>query len=195
MFKIKQILKSHFDLPTIIKRLNPIITGWGNFYRTVASKKTYTSMDKNLMNKLIKWACKKHPKRNTQWVLQTYLHKSILFNRNKNRFGYYEKTKLIYTKSFAETNIVRHNKITGTNSPYDGNWIYWVLRRRDISDRRLSLQKTLLSQKGRCAICKLYFTVSDFIEIDHIIPKKHGGSSFYKNLQAVHKHCHDKKKD
>lgn len=194
MLKIKQILKSHFDLPTIIKRLNPIITGSSNFYRTVASKKTYTSMDKNLMNKLIRSACKKHPKRNTQWVLQTYLHKSILFNRNKNRFGYYEKTKLIYTKSFAETNIVRHNKITGTNSPYDGNWIYWVLRRRDISDRRLSLQKTLLNQKGRWAICKLYFTVSDFIEIDHIIPKKHGGSSFYKNLQAVHKHCHDKKK-
>lgn len=41
MLNIKRVLKSHLDLPTIVKRLNPIIEGWSNFYRSVASKKTY----------------------------------------------------------------------------------------------------------------------------------------------------------
>ena len=195
LLKIKRVLKSHSDLPTIVKRLNPIIEKWGNFYRSVASKKTFTSMDKDLINKLIKWARRKHPKRNAQWVLQRYLYNSSWQSRNKNRFGYFEKDIFKYVHSFAEKSIVRHSKINGRASPYNGDWIYWVLRRRDVFDRRGSIQRTILKQKGRCNICKLYFTSFDLIEIDHIIPSKLGGKSTYTNLQAVHKHYHDSKVD
>ena len=31
------------------------------------------------------------------------------------------------------------------------------------------------------------------MEIDHIIPRSLGGKNEYKNLQLLHKHCHDKK--
>lgn len=113
LLKIKGVLKSHSDLPTIVKRLNPIIEGWSNFYRSVASKKTFTSMDKDLINKLIKWARRKHVKRNAQWVFQRYLHKSSWKGRNKNRFGYFENDTLKYVHSFAEKSIVRHEKIRG----------------------------------------------------------------------------------
>jgi len=195
MLKIKRVLKSHSDLPTIVRRLNPIIEGWSNYYRTVASKKTFTSMDKDLINKLIKWAHRKHPKRNAGWVFQRYLYKSSWQGRNKNRFGYFEKDIFKSVHSFAEKSIVRHSKVSGRASPYNGDWIYWVLRGRDISDRRVSLQRTVLNQKGRCNICKLYFTSFDLIEVDHIIPTKLGGKSTYINLQAVHKHCHDSKID
>ena len=191
LLNIKKVLASHTDIKTIIKRLNPIIIGWSNYYRTVSSKKTFSAMDKNLITKLILWACKKHPKRNKRWIIDKYLYKTSFAGRNKNRFGFYEKNNLLYVKSFAETKIVRHNKIKGPASPYDGDWIYWVLRRQDVANRRLSLQKTILNQKGKCKICNLYFTSFDQIEIDHIIPTKDGGKSTYANLQAVHRHCHD----
>ena len=31
------------------------------------------------------------------------------------------------------------------------------------------------------------------MEIDHIIPKSRGGKKEYKNLQLLHRHCHDDK--
>ena len=31
------------------------------------------------------------------------------------------------------------------------------------------------------------------METDHIIPSKAGGNNSYKNLQLLHRHCHDKK--
>ena len=38
-----------------------------------------------------------------------------------------------------------------------------------------------------------YFTTSDLIEIDHIVPRSLGGKDEYKNLQLLHRHCHDDK--
>ncbi|MFO7092648.1 HNH endonuclease, partial [Limnospira platensis] len=34
---------------------------------------------------------------------------------------------------------------------------------------------------------------SDLIEIDHIVPRSQGGKDDYKNLQLLHRHCHDDK--
>ncbi|MFO7092690.1 HNH endonuclease, partial [Limnospira platensis] len=38
-----------------------------------------------------------------------------------------------------------------------------------------------------------FFTPSDLIEVDHIVPRSHGGKDEYKNLQLLHRHCHDDK--
>jgi len=53
--------------------------------------------------------------------------------------------------------------------------------------------KLLKQQKGKCANCGLYFRDGDMLEIDHIIPKSQGGRSEYKNMQLLHRHCHDQK--
>lgn len=49
----------------------------------------------------------------------------------------------------------------------------------------------LKKQKGKCAHCGLYFRTEDLLEVDHIIPRSKGGKEEYKNLQVLHKHCHD----
>jgi len=51
----------------------------------------------------------------------------------------------------------------------------------------------LKKQKGKCAHCGLFFREDDVIEADHIIPKFKGGKDEYKNLQLLHRHCHDTK--
>lgn len=53
--------------------------------------------------------------------------------------------------------------------------------------------KLLKAQKGKCTHCGLLFLSEDVMEVDHIIPKSQGGKDEYKNLQLLHRHCHDKK--
>lgn len=92
-----------------------------------------------------------------------------------------------------DTPIKRHTLVKSDKSPYDGDWVYWSTRRgKDI--RTPTRVATLLKkQKGKCPHCGLYFTSNDLLEIDHIIPKCKGGKDEYKNLQLLHRHCHDEK--
>ncbi|MHC5832108.1 MAG: HNH endonuclease, partial [Nostoc sp.] len=39
----------------------------------------------------------------------------------------------------------------------------------------------------------MHFTNESVMEVDHIIPKSKGGKNEYKNLQLLHRHCHDEK--
>ena len=48
-------------------------------------------------------------------------------------------------------------------------------------------------QKGKCSLCGLHFRESDVMEVDHIIPKALGGKDDRKNLQLLHRHCHNEK--
>jgi len=125
--QIKKVLFTIRDVKTVVRILNPIITGWSNYYRSVASKSTFTSMDKELVFKLIKWAKRKHPKRNTLWIMNQYFQRMGA----RQRFGHRENSVFTGLKTFAETPIERHNKVTGSASPFDGNFVYWVLRGRE----------------------------------------------------------------
>ena len=71
--------------------------------------------------------------------------------------------------------------------------VYWSKRmghHPEVSNRVAILIKV---QKGRCSECGLHFRENDVLEVDHIIPTKLGGKDVYKNLQLLHRHCHDKK--
>jgi len=48
-------------------------------------------------------------------------------------------------------------------------------------------------QKGRCALCGLYFRREDLLEVDHLLPRSRGGDHSPRNLQLIHRHCHDVK--
>jgi RNA-directed DNA polymerase len=49
----------------------------------------------------------------------------------------------------------------------------------------------LKKQKGKCAHCGLTFREGDLMEVDHIKPISLGGKDEWKNLQLLHRHCHD----
>lgn len=196
--KIKVILKAKKEVNVIVDLLNPIIRGWANYFSTVASKRTYSAMDKKLMIKLMKWAKRKHPTRTKEWIRDKYLIRDTEKGKARLRFGYIDKfQKLKGIHYFAETPIIRHVKITGTRSIYDNDLIYWSNRGRALGNRSLSrsMIRLLKAQNGQCSICKLKFIPGEIVEVDHIIPKKLGGKDFYNNLQLVHGHCHDTKEN
>ncbi|MFM6518192.1 MAG: HNH endonuclease, partial [Microcystis panniformis] len=69
----------------------------------------------------------------------------------------------------------------------------WATRRGQAIDTPTRVAKLLKKQQGKCSRCGQYFTPSDLIEVDHIHPLSLGGKDEYKNLQLLHRHCHDDK--
>jgi len=56
----------------LIRTLNPIIRGWGEYHRHNCAKKTFSDIDHYLFTILFKWAVKRHPKKRRRWVADKY---------------------------------------------------------------------------------------------------------------------------
>ena len=90
--------------------------------------------------------------------------------------------------------IQRHVKVKGKASPFDGNLLYWAKRLQQSHPLTMSKLGALLhKQQGKCRWCGLLFQDGDLIEIDHITPRKEGGTDERSNLVALHRHCHDQR--
>jgi RNA-directed DNA polymerase len=193
--KIKDHIKKLGDLidthrsssqEVLIGQLNPIIRGWSKYYRTVCSKETYSRCDHLLYSQLKRWAQRRHPNKSKSWVARKYWHskdqKNWVFGNRKITLGRHDSTE-----------IVRHTKVKGEVSPFDGDWIYWTSRMGKHPEVSTKMATLLKKQKGKCNHCGLSFKDGDLLEIDHITPKSKGGKNKYENLQILHRHCHDVK--
>ena len=191
--RIASIINDHKAAPqeALISRLNPVIRGWSNYYSTVVSKETYSKLDNLVYSKLKAWAQRRHPNKSGEWVAKKYWRTIGDDNWNfaTNDNGKFPCCLLKH----SETPIVRHVKVKGETSPFDGNLVYWSSRMGAHPEMPKRVTKLLKQQKGKCAHCGLYFREDDMLEIDHKIPRNKGGKDEYKNLQILHRHCHDTK--
>ncbi|MGK7938917.1 MAG: group II intron reverse transcriptase/maturase [Crocosphaera sp.] len=186
---IKKVIKANKKAPqgALIARLNPIIRGWCNYYRTVNSKETFSSEDHTLWLMLRAWTVNRKKNR-------TPLEKALKKYFSNGKHGIWTfQTKGAVLYYHAETGIKRHSLVKPEASPYDGNWTYWSKRRGTYTGTPTRVAKLLKKQKGICPQCKQHFTPEDLIEVDHIIPKSKGGKDTLNNIQALHRHCHDAK--
>ena len=171
----------------LIHRLNPIIRGWSNYYATVAAKRTFVRMDTGLFANLRRWAHRRHPDKSAWWISEKYWHP-------REGQWTFKTTDGIKLWRHSDTPIRRHTKVTGTRSPYDGDWVYWATRLGRHPEIPRTWATLLKRQSGRCSWCGLYFKHGeDMVELDHIIPTSHGGDGKTTNLQLLHGHCHDVK--
>lgn len=191
--KIVSIINAHKSAPqeALIRHLNPIIKGWASYYSAVVSKKTYSHLKDIVYKKLWAWAKSRHSEKSAKWVVKKYWH---TINNDNWVFATPQKGKNpMRLIKHTSTPIVRHVKVEGKASPYDGNLIYWSSRMGTHPEATIRMATLLKKQKGKCNHCGLYFREEDVLEIDHITPLKQGGKTEYKNLQILHRHCHDTK--
>ncbi|WP_034936597.1 group II intron reverse transcriptase/maturase [Gloeocapsa sp. PCC 73106] len=190
--KLGEVIRAHKSIPQIalIKKLNPIIKGWSNYYSSVCSKEEFSYCDHILYQQLKRWAKRRHPKKSKTWAANKYWHIEgkrkwafgVRNKESKNFFGLIEHNK---------TPIVEHVKVKSDASPFNGELTYWSSRRGKHPEVSTRVATLLKRQKGKCAHCGLIFRDEDLIEVDHITPKHKGGKNKYENLQLLHRYCHD----
>jgi RNA-directed DNA polymerase len=185
---IREIVKQYHQAPqaALIAKLNPLIRGWTNYYATGASSRTFVKMANLTYVKLHRWAKRRHP----NWPWKRIAREYWRLETSRWTFGTRDGH---YLYKHTKTPIIRHTKVQGTRSPYDGDWVYWATRlgRHPELPKRVAI--LLRRQEGKCAWCGLYFRDGDMPEIDHILSISQGGKDCYDNWQILHRHCHDEK--
>jgi RNA-directed DNA polymerase len=137
----------------VLAAICPITRGWASFYRSVVSKKTFTSLDDYLWKLTYKWACRSHPGKPRHWITKRYFGQFNPSRHNMWVFG--DAASGAYLPLLAWTPITRHRKVTGRSSPDDPALTsYWNQRRgRNQSPLDRSTLRLLKVQHGRCALC------------------------------------------
>ena len=181
----------------IIKKLNPILRGFANYYKHVVSKVTFGYISHRVWQYLWGWAKRRHPNKNTKWVRKRYF-KTIKGNQwtfactISDRRGK-EKDLILYP--IAYTPIERHIKVKGEASPDDSALKeYWEKRHQKFGksywDKNSRNYKIAQSQNWKCPICGEPLLNGEEIETHHIVPIAQRGLDDISNLQHLHTACH-----
>lgn len=149
--KVKEIISSHKSIPqeSLIRMLNPVITGWGNYYRHQVSAKIFQDLDKYIFRRLFEWSLRRHPSKGKRWVANKYFNiekygKWVFASSFKN-----DKSNKVYPlKKLAEIKITRYTKVKHDANPYDLEWNEYFEKR--------STYKMLLSASGRTSVLSLW---------------------------------------
>jgi RNA-directed DNA polymerase len=134
---------------TLIRLLNPKITGWVNYYRGGYSYGAFQHVDDQIYRKLWQWAKRRHSKKSHRWIINRYFHPykgrrwRFLVELDKNG-----KKDIFPLKLAVETRYIRHKKIASDANPFDEAW-------KDYLEERTTY-KMLLSLKGRRSLLYIW---------------------------------------
>lgn len=144
---------------SLIRLLNPVITGWANYYKGCNASDTFRKADYLIFQKLWAWALRRHPKKGKYWIANKY------FRTIKNqswRFAvdtaYKGKDDVFVLKKLYDTKIVRYVMIKQNANPFDPEWNAYFKRRETYKMlETFQGKKPVLyiwkRQKGVCPIC------------------------------------------
>ena len=186
--RLREVIRRQSSSPqeALIREVNPIVRGWCAYYAGVVAKDIFSRMDFLMYNGLRRWAMRRHGGKHRQRIMRKYWR----LEQGSWKFDTPQGVKLRY---HSYTAVVRHVKILGTRSPYDGDWVYWGKRLSHHSGLTRRHCLLLKRQKGRCSYCGLPFTVTDLVEEDHPQPRIRGCGNELANCQLLHRHCHHQK--
>lgn len=197
--RIGKEVKNHngTEQETLIKKLNPILRGFANYYKGVVSKETFGYISHRVWQYLWRWAKRRHPNKNTKWVRKRYFktikgNKWIFATSISDRRG---KEKDLILCPIAYTPIERHIKVKGEASPDDPTLReYWEIRQKKQGksywEKNSRNYRVAESQNWKCPICNEPLFNGEEIETHHIVPVAQGGLDDISNLQHLHKACH-----
>ena len=180
---VKSVVKTSLatQQETLIKRLNPKLRGWGNYYRYVNSKVALNKIDYYTYHTLLRWGRRRHNK-GLDWIINNY------FTDNKSVFG--KNPSLIKVSDIPILNYVKVRKGVRVYNSKDAE--YWQKRDERLMSQQLVKYRRYLyeRQKGVCPKCNYPLLPTDDLHTHHILPKASGGSNSYSNLTLIHAECH-----
>ena len=167
----------------LIRKLNQQIRGWTNYHQAVCASDAFSYIDYVLYEQLWRWAKRRHPRKNHQWIADNYWHN----RRTRNWVFSCGDTELL---RLADTPVIRHTRVRINANPYFDTQ-YFIDRKFQNGMKRLTgrFQKVWKNQKGCCYHCGLPMDIRDEREIFFKVPKSMSGKAEVKNMAYVHKHC------
>ena len=179
---------------SLIANINPIIRGWGNYYRHCVAKETFTTIDKHIWLKVWQWTKRKHPDGTAKYRRDRYF-KTI----GNNRWIFHDREMVTHLLKTKHTPIKRFIKVQKDIRVYDVNTIaYWEKRMymnaKDSIFGSDTLTKLFRQQQGRCDYCNRHITSNHIkdgqLHRHHIKPRSFGGDWKLGNLTLLHPECH-----
>jgi RNA-directed DNA polymerase len=115
----------------LLRKLNPIIRGWANYFRHGASKRTFDRLDCDIHWQLWRWAKRRHANKPAKWLVRKYFtatgkpgHFSVRLTKDK------DTSRVLALYRATSTKIQRHVKIKGAANPYDLRYAKYFEQRR-----------------------------------------------------------------
>lgn len=185
------------EAEAVIRYLNPIIRGWGNYYKHGVSKEVFSFIDYKIWKMLWKWSLRRHPNKGKRWVANNYFKtinggKWNFAQSVKNRHG---KNEIIAVTKLSDIPIERHVKVKGMASPDDPSLTkYWQSRQSKYGKlywaKGSKLYNVAVNQNWKCPVCGEHLFNGEELHTHHKIRVKDGGTDKAENLVHLHKACH-----
>lgn len=178
------------EVEAIIAKLNPIIRGWSNYFRTGVSSQAFQKLDNWMFQREKRYADRMHPNKSRGWRKKRYWGRLNLDREDNWVFG--NKHTGSHLFKFRWNNIERHTLVKGKSSPDDPKLKEYWRKRNEAKAKELtpSNQKIAKRQNCVCPICGETLFNGEEIHKHHIKPRHKGGSDTYSNLRLVHLFCH-----
>lgn len=172
----------------VIRTLNPILSGWAGYHRTMMATRTFAVMDHRIFWALWRWAKRRHPNKGARWVRRRYFTSA-----GKRQWVFSDGSSTLVRLSAYKRR--RHIKIRSDTNPYDPSQETYFdarLRRRmmeTLAGRR-KLQWLWERQGGLCPRCSMKITKATGWHVHHRVWRVYGGSDKAGNLELLHPVCH-----
>ncbi len=146
-------LRGH-NVEEVIARLNPIIRGWANYFRTQVSSEIFTSLDSWMFHRQVRYVRHTHPCKSAKWTGDKYWGKLNKTRNDKWVFG--DKATGVYLLKFRWFNIKRHILVKGNSSPDNPTLKkYWEQRnKKEVTNLQPKQQMKATKQEHLCPICR-----------------------------------------
>ena len=181
-------LKGH-SVDYVMTNLNPILRGWGNYFRHVASTETFNKLSRFNYRRSALWGRKTHNQKSAAWLKSKYMCVNV------NGVIYFGNAQTgQYLLQLQDIKIDRHILIRHGASPDNPDERqYWEKRAKRSTELLPTVRHERLAttQGGECPECQGTLYGDEKLEIHHRIPKSRGGSNRLDNLQLVHRTCHE----
>jgi RNA-directed DNA polymerase len=176
----------------LIKKLNPIIRGIGNYWSSQVAKKIFEKLDSYIWIKTRKHLKGLHHNKPFKWIYRKYF-KPDYTGVSKDKWiltDPHDKKAQLFKMSWIP--IVRHAVVKYRNSPDDGSLTEYFAKRdkKDfINDNVSSRRKLAKLSNYKCRVCKQSLVGEESLNINHVVPVKLGGDERYDNLELLHQSC------
>jgi RNA-directed DNA polymerase len=178
------------NVMAVIRKLNPIIRGWGNYFRIGVAKRIFNKLDTWMFIREQRYTSRTHSKKTWSWRRKRYWGRINLKRKDNWVFG--DKRTGRFLLKFAWFDIQRHVLITGTHSPDDPSLrTYWQERKKtQVKTLPPSEQRIAKNQSYVCEVCRESLFNGEELHTHHVKPRKEGGKDSYHNLKLLHLYCH-----